>query len=101
MSIAVIGGIRGMEDQYRKQIEGRGIRAKIFNRLPPDLDKRIRGVDGILLFQRTVSHCLAAGAVRTAKQHRIPLIRCNSGSLEDLRGALMQVELLRREPVTP
>jgi len=76
MSIAVIGGIRGMEKEYKQRMERLGIRPKIFNRLTSDLPKRIRWVDGILLFHRTVSHSLSIGAVRSAKRHGIPLVRC-------------------------
>lgn len=88
MTIAIIGGVKGMEREYKDVIEKYGCKYKIFNQKVPDFDKKIKNVDGVILFTGTVSHKMAVDCCKLCKKNGVCLYRQHSSSINKLEEAL-------------
>ena len=84
-SVAVVGGILGLEPEYRRILEQRDLLPRIYNRDSASLIDRIKSTDAIILFTGTVSHKMAEKIRRAAKVGGIPLINLQRSSISALR----------------
>jgi hypothetical protein len=84
-TIAVVGGITGLEPEYKRILEENNLLPKIYNQDSARLVGRIKGTDAIILFTGTVSHKMAEKIRRAAKVGEIPLINVQPSSISALR----------------
>ncbi len=88
MKLAVLGGIKSLEAEYKKILKSNRIKAKVMNTMVPSFDKVIGNVDGVIMFTDTVSHKMALSCSKLCKKREICLIRHHKGSLNSLFKAL-------------
>ena len=84
-TVAVVGGITGLEPEYRRILEENNLLPKIYNQDSARLVGRIKGTDAIILFTGTVSHKMAEKIRRAARAGEIPLINVQPSSISALR----------------
>jgi hypothetical protein len=94
MSVAIIGGLDRLKRNYEKIRSERGIRVKLFNKKVPEMDRRLIGVNGIILVTGTISHTMANQALRVAKKYKIPLSRNHSSSISSIKRCLNDMILI-------
>jgi hypothetical protein len=84
-TIAIVGGILGLEPGYRRILEENNFLPKIFNQDSAGLVDRIKSTDAIILFTATVSHKMAEKIRKIANLRAIPLINVQRSSISALR----------------
>jgi hypothetical protein len=87
-TVAVVGGIMGLEPQYRRVLEEGNFNFRIYNRFNPDLKRKAEGTDFIILFIATVSHSMAIKARKMADVCGIPLVAVRPSSVSALRRSI-------------
>ena len=91
-SLAIIGGIKGIEREYMEVAKEFNFKCKLFNIKCPQFDKKIQNVDCCILFTDTVSHKLSLESCRICKKKGIKLIKTHSSSLTSLKQSLESLE---------
>lgn len=89
MSIAIIGGMDRLKNEYQRQAKSLGYKVKYFGRKVPGLGKRVSGVHGIVVFTGMVAHHMMAEVNRAARQNRIPVLRIATSSVAGLKKSLV------------
>ena len=79
-SLAIIGGVKGIEREYLEVAKEFNCKCKLFNIKCPQFDKKIQNVDCCILFTDTVSH------------KGIKLIKAHSSSINSLKQSLENLE---------
>lgn len=92
MCIAVVGGIKGIEHEYKKIAEENKIKIKVFNQMVNNFQKRIKNIDGIILFTDTTSHKLAGVCCNLCKKNNIILKRPHSSSITKLQESIDEIK---------
>jgi effector-binding domain-containing protein len=92
MCIAIIGGVKGMEREYKEILEKNGCKYKIFNQKMPDFDKKIKNVDGVIIFTNTVSHKLTTNCVALCRKKGILMARTHSSSINKLEKSIETIK---------
>jgi len=87
-TVAVVGGIIGLEPQYRRVLEEGNFNSRIYNRDNPGIKRKVEGTDFIILFITTVSHSMAAKARKMANAYGIPLVTVRPSSVSALRRSI-------------
>jgi hypothetical protein len=87
-TVAVIGGITGLEPQYRRVLEERNFYSRIYNQNNNGLKGTAEGTDFIILFTATVSHSMALRARKIAHSSGIPLVTVKPSSVSALKKSL-------------
>ncbi|BBE31429.1 hypothetical protein OSSY52_15700 [Tepiditoga spiralis] len=94
MCVAIIGGIKGIENKYKTLLKKHGIKKyKIFNTMVPDFQKKIKNVDALILFTNTVSHKLSTVSSKICKKNNICIKRTHSSSLNKLDEKIKEIKL--------
>lgn len=81
MTVALIGGIDRLERHYKNAAKDQQICVKIYNKKLPKLEKRLKSVDGIILFTAEVSHCATRCVRKVAEGYKIPVVSSNTSGL--------------------
>jgi hypothetical protein len=89
-TVAVIGGILGLEPQYKRILEENNYLPRIYNRDSARLSGKVEGTDTIILFTGTVSHKMAEKVRRVAHMRDIPLVAVPRSSLSALKQSIEQ-----------
>ena len=84
-SIVVVGGILGLEPQYRRILEENNFFPRIFNHDSARLVGKIKRTDAIIIFTGTVSHKMAEKIKKMAALRDIPLITVQPSSISALK----------------
>ena len=92
MTVAILGGIDRLKQNYEKQGKNFGVNLRVFSQRVPNLPKRLGDVKGIVLFTGTISHPMVVEASQAAKKYGIPIERCHSSSISGLKRCLEQME---------
>ncbi len=90
MCIALVGGIKGIERDYKKIAKRYNVKYKIFNQNVPDFCKKIKNVDMVVLCTGTVSHSMALNCNKVCKKNNIKLERVVYASLSKLEEVIAQ-----------
>ncbi len=88
MTVAILGGLDRLKGNYEKQAKNLGMDVRIFSRRVPNLPKRLRDVNGIVVFTGTISHPLVIEAVKVARSRGIPIERSHTSSISGLKRCL-------------
>ena len=88
MSIAVFGGLDRLKRIYEKTGKDFGCRVRVFAQRVPGMSKRLRMIDGIVLFTGTISHNMVKEVVSLAKLNNIPVSRSHTSSASGLKRCL-------------
>jgi hypothetical protein len=87
-TVAVIGGILGLEPQYKRILEENNYLPRIFNHDSARLSGKIERTDTIVLFTGTVSHKMAEKVRRVAHLREIPLVTIRRSSISALKQSI-------------
>ena len=91
MRIALVGGVKGIEREYKDVFQACDFKCKIFNTKCPQFDKKIKNCDACILFTNTVSHKLSKESSKVCKKNNINLIRVHSSSINKLKEVLKNI----------
>ncbi len=95
MSVAILGGLDRLKPLYQNSGRELGFPdLKVFGKRVPNMDKRLKGVGGIVIFTDTVSHNMVAHAVQVGKDYGIPIVRSHSSSISSLKKCLAKFSIL-------
>ena len=94
MCIGVVGGVKGIEHQYKTIINEKGFKCKLFNQKVPDFDKKIKNADCIIMLTGTVSHKLSCEVCKLCKKNKITLYRKHSSGANSIREVLEDMEIV-------
>lgn len=86
--VAIIGGIKGIEREYKNTVEEYNLRCKIYNKTCPSFEKKIKNCEACILFTNTVSHKLSLSCKKICRKNSIKLISVHSSSLNKLKESL-------------
>ncbi len=92
MCIAIAGGVKSLERNYKNLGKKYGIKCKLYNQKVPDLSKRIKYLDAIVIFTKTVSHKMVEICKRVCKKNDISLKILNSSSLTQLEKSIVELK---------
>jgi hypothetical protein len=87
-TVAVIGGILGLEPQYRRILEENNYLPRIYNQDSARLSGRVEMTDTIILFTGTVSHKMAEKVRKVAHLRDIPLVTVRRSSVSALKRSI-------------
>lgn len=90
-SLAIVGGVKGIEREYKELAKQYNFKCKLFNTKCPCFDKKIQQVDACILFTNTVSHKLSKESCKVCKKNNIPMIKTHSSSINKLKESLEQL----------
>ena len=88
MNIAILGGLDRLKRNYEKTGNELGFQVKLFSQKVPNMDKRLNGVNGIVIFTGMISHAMVKQVTRVAKHCDIPVYRTQSSSVSGLKRCL-------------
>lgn len=89
--VAIIGGVKGIEREYKDIMKNNDLKCKIYNQKCPDFEKKIKNCEACILFTRTVSHKMAVSCSKVCKKNNIKLIRLNSSSINSLKESIEEI----------
>lgn len=92
MSIAVVGGVKGSEKDYKHIIERYGFKYKLYNEKVVDFSKKIKNAEAIILFTGTVSHTLALESMRMGRKNNIIIKKSHNSSIVKLEDLLKELK---------
>lgn len=84
-SVAIVGGVKGIEREYKEVAKEFNCRCKLFNKKCPQFDKKIKNVDACILFTNTVSHKLSTESCKICKKNGIKIIKIHSSGITGLK----------------
>lgn len=92
-SIAIVGGVKGIEREYKDIAKTCNCKCKLFNQKCPQFGKKIKSVDACILFTNTVSHKLSRESCKICKKHGIKVIKIHSSGITGLKQRLKELEM--------
>lgn len=85
MTVALIGGLDRLKNQYESLAEEHGIELRVYSKPKADLQGRISQVDAVVLFTNLVSHQSAREVRKLARSGNVSLICSHNSSLAAAR----------------
>lgn len=92
MTVAIIGGLNRLNEQYARLAKEENLDLRVFNRLTPSLQKRIEQMDGVILFTNLISHKAARHVYKLARDNKINLICCHKCSVSAVRSCVAELK---------
>ncbi len=84
-NVAVVGGILGLEPEYRRILEENNLMPRMYNQGRAGLKEKVEGTDMIILFAGTVSHKMAQIVRKVAGTREIPVVTVRPSSVSALK----------------
>ena len=94
MCVAVIGGVRRLEQHYLREAERMGIDLRLFNEPGAEMANKLCRADAVIIFTNMVSHNGRRLAKKAAKIHGIPVFMHHACGLCTLRECLNCLRIL-------
>lgn len=88
MSIALIGGMDRLGEQYLKEARRLGMELRIFSQSEKNLGTKIGNMDAVVIFTNKVSHQARNEALNSAKKRGIPVFMHHACGVCTLRECL-------------
>jgi len=89
--IVIVGGIKGIEFEYKGLMKKNNLKCKIYNQNCPNFEKKIKNCEACIMFTNTVSHKLSISCNKVCKKNNIKLIRVHSSSINKLKESIEEV----------
>lgn len=93
MSIGLVGGMDRATRDYQRAAQSFGVDLHHFERDCPSLERRLNGMDGIIIFTNRISHRARHKAVEKAKGEGIPILMCHSCGVSSLKRCLEGISM--------
>lgn len=88
MSIALIGGMDRLEQQYMKEAEKLGMELSVFSQAHHDISAKLKHSEAVVIFTNKISHRARNAAVSAAKSYDIPIYMHHACGVCTLRECL-------------
>jgi len=92
LCIALAGGVKSIEKKYINLIKDHGFKVKSFNKVVPDMRKKIEQVDAVVIFTGTVSHKMSKLCREVCKKKNIHLEYVHSSSMSQLEKVVLEIK---------
>jgi len=89
--VAIIGGVKGIEFEYKGLMKENNLKCKIYNKKCPNFEKKIKNCEVCIMFTNTVSHKLSISCNKICKKNDIKLIKVHSSSMNKLKESIEKV----------
>ena len=99
MCVAVIGGVRRLEQHYLREAGRMGIDLRLFNEPGAEMADKLCRADAVIIFTNMVSHNGRRLAKKAAKIHGIPVFMHHTCGLCTLRECLNCLKILNDTPI--
>lgn len=86
--IAIIGGVKRCEKEYKEFLEKENIRCKFYNTLCPNFKKKIENCQCCVVFVNTVSHKMVKACNEVCKKNNIKILHLTTTGKEALKNSL-------------
>lgn len=97
MCIAVIGGVRRLEQHYLREAERMGVDLRLFNEPGAEVVDKLHHADAMIIFTNMVSHKARRLAQKAAKIYGIPVFMHHACGVCTLRECLNCLVLLKSD----
>ena len=94
MSIALIGGMDRLEQQYLKEAEKLGVELRVFSIAMKDIGAKLKHSEAVVIFTNKVSHRARNAAMNAAKAHHIPVFIHHACGVCTLRECLKCIMII-------
>lgn len=84
MCIALVGGMGRLKRRYERRAAECGVDLYHFERVCTGLEKKLNGMDAIVIFTNMVSHNAKKRALTKARSAGIPVVMCHSCGVSSL-----------------
>ncbi|MBN1968509.1 MAG: DUF2325 domain-containing protein [Candidatus Delongbacteria bacterium] len=91
MNIALLGGVKSMECKYKELMDKYSCKFKLFNKYVPDMGKRMKDVDAVVLFMDTSSHKMVNICNTVCRKNNIVMKRVKNGSMNCLETGVNEI----------
>jgi hypothetical protein len=91
MCIALIGGMDRLKSDYRRMAIEYGVDLRHFERDCPCFEKRLNGMDAIIIFTNRISHGAWKIALSKGKGAGIPILMSHSCGMSSLKRCLDKI----------
>ena len=89
--IAIVGGVKGIEREYKEVMKANDLKCRVYNQTCPNFEKKIKNCEACILFTGTVSHKLSSACSKVCKKNNIKLIRLHSSSINKLKESIEKI----------
>ena len=94
MSVAILGGLDRLKPHYLKQGRSLGFdNMKVFSKKFPDMVKRLKKFERIVICTGNVAHTMVEGTVRMAQINGIQIGRTHSSSVSAMKKCLEKMSI--------
>lgn len=83
--VAIVGGVKKCEKEYKKILEDKNLKCKIFNTMCPNFKKKIENCECCIVFVNTVSHKMVKSCNEVCKKNNIKLFHLTSNGKDSLK----------------
>ncbi len=92
MCVALVGGMDRAKREYERAADKHGIDLRHFERSCPSFEKRLNGMDAIIIFTNRISHDARKTAISKGNSMGIPVLMCHSSGISSLKRCLCEVK---------
>lgn len=92
MTVAIVGGLNRLNEQYAKLAKEENLDLRVFNCYSPSLSKRIVQSDGVILFTNLISHKAARHVYKLARDNKINLICRHNCSISAVQSCIAELK---------
>ena len=94
VSVAILGGLDRLKPHYLNQGRSLGFdKMKVFSKKFPDIVKRLRKFERIVICTGNVAHTMVEGTVRMAQINEIQISRTHSSSVSAMKKCLEKMSI--------
>ncbi|MGL4533491.1 MAG: DUF2325 domain-containing protein [Fusobacteriaceae bacterium] len=86
--IAIVGGVKKCEKEYKKIMDEVNHKCKIFNTMCPNFKKKIENCQCCIVFVNTVSHKMVKSCNEICKKNNIKMLHLTNNGQEALKDSL-------------
>ncbi len=88
MNIALIGGVKSLEKNYKLEADKRNIDLRVFNKATTGMALKVRNYNAVIIFTNFVSHRAKKEIMDMAKKSNMPVVMHHSSGVSTLRDSL-------------
>ncbi|HLA48748.1 MAG: hypothetical protein A2W77_05425 [Nitrospinae bacterium RIFCSPLOWO2_12_39_16] len=92
MCVALIGGMDRLKREYERTADGYDIDLRHFARGCPSFEKRLNGMDTIIIFTNRISHDARKVAIAKGNSMGVPVLMCHSSGISSLKRCLCEIK---------
>jgi len=96
MSVILVGGMDRLGEKYLTEAQKFGMNLRIFSRAEPNMGRKMKHADAVVIFTNKESHHARNEAMTAAKKHGIPVFMHHACGVCTLRECLNCLSILHK-----